>query len=455
MNTFDSYPTSRPMMPIHESVYDPVARIVVIGIGGAGNNAINRMIKDGVKGVEFVGINTDVQDLKHCSASKRVAIGEKVTGGRGAGAIPEIGESAANESKEAIRAILRETETQKKADMVFITCGMGGGTGTGAAPIVANIAKEEGILTVAVVTKPFRFEGKVRMSRALNGISKLAPNVDTLISISNEKLLKNIDVKDGFKEAFAKADEVLKFSIEGITDLINLPALINLDFADVSTVMRGKGLAHISIGIGQGENRATEAIKKAMESPLLDTTIDGATDIIICIAGEVSLIDIDAAMREIEPKLSPDVNIIMGAREDSNLKDQVHVTLIATGIRDNSNVYGYSMGSSIGTSINSNYGSMPQPTQQMSQAIPTPTFPFSESRSEVNMSSNAESANSLFFTPKKKEMKMQDVEKNVENEINTSHSIDSLNVDLGKIGFTKDVKDSKVLPSFITEGFKK
>ena len=317
--------------------YEPVARIVVIGVGGAGNNALNRMIDDGVVGVEYVAVNTDVQDLKLCKADRKIAIGEKVTGGRGCGAMPELGESAANESKEAIRQILREDENQRKADMVFITCGMGGGTGTGAAPVIASIAKEEGILTVAVVTKPFRFEGKVRMAKALVGIDKITPNVDTMITIANDKLLNIVDVNDGFKEAFEKADEILKQSIRGITDLINLPALVNLDFADVSTVMRGKGLAHIAIGEGTGENKVMTAINKAMSSDLLDTNIEGATDLIICISGKVSLIDVDAAMREIEPKLSQNVNIIFGAREDEDLKDNVSVTIIATGIKDRSN----------------------------------------------------------------------------------------------------------------------
>ena len=317
--------------------YEPVARIVVIGVGGAGNNALNRMIDDGVVGVEYVAVNTDVQDLKLCKADRKIAIGEKVTGGRGCGAMPELGESAANESKEAIRQILREDENQRKADMVFITCGMGGGTGTGAAPVIASIAKEEGILTVAVVTKPFRFEGKVRMAKALVGIDKITPNVDTMITIANDKLLNIVDVNDGFKEAFEKADEILKQSIRGITDLINLPALVNLDFADVSTVMRGKGLAHIAIGEGTGENKVMTAINKAMSSDLLDTNIEGATDLIICISGKVSLIDVDAAMREIEPKLSQNVNIIFGAREDEDLKDNVSVTIIATGIKDRAN----------------------------------------------------------------------------------------------------------------------
>ena len=441
MNTFETYPNNRPVMPVQENIYDPVARIVVLGIGGAGNNAINRMIDDGVKGVEFVGVNTDIQDLRHCRASKRVTIGEKITGGRGCGALPEIGESAANESKEAIRAILRETETQKKADMVFITCGMGGGTGTGAAPIVANIAKEEGILTVAVVTKPFRFEGKVRMQRALAGINKLYPNVDTLISIANDKLLNIVDVKDGFKEAFAKADEILKQSIRGITDLINLPALVNLDFADVATVMRGKGLAHITVGEGQGENRVSQAIKRAMDSPLLDTTIDGATDLIVSICGEVSLMDVDAAMKEMEPKISVDANIIFGAREDANLKDAVTVTLIATGIRDTVNSYPAYRPS---TNFNTNQyakPSMPLYNQEPVKPQPAPQSAFDESPS------------SFFFNPKKKQT--QEVKDTV-GPASDSVSLDSLNVDLSKIGFNKKSSGTKdLLPSFITDNFDK
>lgn len=435
MNTFETYPSR--VLPVQDNIYDPVARIVVLGIGGAGNNAVNRMIDDGVKGVEFVGVNTDIQDLRHCRASKRVTIGEKVTGGRGCGAIPEIGESAANESKEAIRAILRETETQKKADMVFITCGMGGGTGTGAAPIVASIAKEEGILTVAVVTKPFRFEGKVRMQRAISGINKLYPNVDTLISIANDKLLNIVDVKDGFKEAFAKADEILKQSIRGITDLINLPALVNLDFADVATVMRGKGLAHIAVGEGQGENRVSQAIKKAMESPLLDTTIDGATDLIVSICGEVSLMDVDAAMKEMEPKISTEANIIFGAREDANLKDSVTVTLIATGIRDTVNTY-----PTYRPNTNYNYaGQYVRPnvsTYNQEQVKATPQM-----QSPIN-----ESPSSFFFSPKKKQN--QEIKETI-GPSSESVSIDSLNVDLSKIGFNKKSNTNSLLPSFITD----
>lgn len=440
MSDFE-YPKNKAYTPAKETIYDPVARIVVLGIGGAGNNAINRMIDDGVKGVEFVGVNTDIQDLRHCRAAKRVTIGEKVTGGRGCGAIPEIGESAANESKEAIRAILRETETQKKADMVFITCGMGGGTGTGAAPIVASIAKEEGILTVAVVTKPFRFEGKVRMQRAVNGINKLFPNVDTLISISNDKLLKIVDVKDGFKEAFAKADEILKQSIRGITDLINLPALVNLDFADVATVMRGKGLAHISIGEGQGENRVSDAIKKAMESPLLDTTIEGATDLIVSICGEVSLVDVDAAMKEMEPMISTEANIIFGAREDETLKDVATVTLIATGIRDNVNVYPTYRPVQ---SMSSQYA---RPQAPAYNPEPIPMRPTSSAPSEST------SPSSFFFSPKKKNN--QEVKDTV-GPASDSVSLDNLNVDFSKIGFNKKAGNSKdLLPSFITNNLDK
>lgn len=450
MNTFDVYPNKDyGTGPSRENAFEPVARIVVIGIGGAGNNAVNRMIDDGVKGVEFVGVNTDAQDLRHCRAAKRVTIGEKVTGGRGCGAIPEIGESAANESKEAIRSLLRETETQKKADMVFITCGMGGGTGTGAAPIVASIAKEEGILTVAVITKPFRFEGKARMNRALAGIDKLFPNVDTMIAISNDKLLDVVDVKDGFKEAFAKADEILKQSIRGITDLINLPALVNLDFADVATVMRGKGLAHIAIGEGSGENKVSQALKKAMESPLLDTKIDGATDLIVSICGEVSLIDVDTAMKEIEPKLSPDVNIIFGAREDTNLKDAATVTVIATGIQNSSSPY-----SLYNKVPNYSYDGYNQ--KQYAQGFPKMDFMQQQTNQSQPLNIEKEDISSLFFNSKKPQNTSQAIEPSLTGVNGVSASTDNLNVDLSKVGFTKKANASKdLLPSFITDNLKK
>ena len=434
---------------IKEKHYDSVARILVLGIGGAGNNAINRMIEDNVRGVEFVAINTDKQDLNHCKAPIKIAIGEKLTGGRGCGAMPEIGEGAANESKESIRALFRETNGQKRADMVFITCGMGGGTGTGAAPIIANIAKEEGILTVAVVTKPFRFEGRTRMNRAMSGINKLYPNVDTLIVIPNDKLFQVVDPKDGFKESFAKADEILKQSIRGITDLINLPALVNLDFADISTVMRGKGIAHISIGEGAGDEKMINAIKKAIESPLLDTSIDGATDLIVCISGKVSLMDVDAAMREIEPKLSPDVNIILGAREDENVNDTVSITLIATGIRDVKDINPYAK---------QNYYQAPQVPnnnpnmynmQNMGRMDDMAYMNYQEAMNRQqnnNQNNNIPNGLGAFFSNKKnKGLDTNSHDTNLKSDIKNR---DSLNVDLTKLGFAK--KDNNTdLPSFI------
>ena len=419
--------------------FEPVARILVVGIGGAGNNAVNRMIEDGVLGVEFVGVNTDKQDLKYCKASRKVAIGEKITGGRGCGAVPEIGESAANESKEAIRDLFRETRDQKKADMVFITCGMGGGTGTGAAPIIANIAKEEGILTVAVVTKPFRFEGKVRMNRALAGINRLHSNVDTLITIANDKLFSIVDVNDGFKEAFNKADETLKQAIKGITDLINLPALVNLDFADVSTVMRGKGLAHIAIGESKGENKVINAVKQAIESPLLDTSIDGATDLIMCISGQVSIIDVDAAMKDIEPKLSPDVNVIFGARENEDLKDAVQVTIIATGIKDVNARNSMYMSSNINRN---NFN-----TQPMKNYV------------QNDFRDNTQQPMGLgAFFARKNQKNENVVSRNDEKRdaLMNTKSFDTLNVDLSKLEVpNSDSNNDNLLPSFITNNLNK
>ena len=251
------------------------ARIIVVGVGGAGNNAVNRMIGDEVSGVEFVGINTDQQALKVCKAPKILQIGEKLTKGLGAGARPEIGEKAAEENLEDIKNLL------EGADMVFVTCGMGGGTGTGAAPVVAKIAKEMGILTVGVVTKPFRFEARTRMNNALTGIEKLKEHVDTLIVIPNDKLLDIVDRRTTMPDALKKADEVLQQSVQGITDLINKSAIINLDFADVRTVMRDKGIAHIGIGTGTGDTKASDAVRMAVDSPLLETTINGATDILL------------------------------------------------------------------------------------------------------------------------------------------------------------------------------
>ena len=267
------------------------ARILVVGVGGAGNNAVNRMSEgeDSVKMVEFIGVNTDKQALALSKAPVVLQIGEKLTKGLGAGAQPEVGQKAAEESSEVIQKAL------SGADMVFITCGMGGGTGTGAAPVIAKLAKDMGILTVAVVTKPFRFENKTRMNNALMGIERLKEVVDTIIVIPNDKLLDIVDRRTTIADAFKKADEVLQQSVQGITDLINVPALINLDFADIRTVMVNKGIAHIGIGEGHGDSKAEEAVKSAVTSPLLETNIKGASHVIVNISGDISLIEANEA----------------------------------------------------------------------------------------------------------------------------------------------------------------
>ena len=303
-------------------------KIIVVGVGGAGNNAVNRMIDEEIDGVEFIGINTDKQALQLCRATRLLQIGEKLTKGLGAGAKPEIGEKAAEESSEEVAQAL------KGADMVFVTCGMGGGTGTGAAPVVAKLAKDMGILTVGVVTKPFRFEAKTRMTNALAGIEKIKDNVDTLIVIPNDKLLEIVDRRTTMPEALKKADEVLQQAVQGITDLINMPAIINLDFADVQTVMKDKGIAHIGIGTGKGDDKASEAAKMAVESPLLETTITGATHVIINVSGDISLADASDASDYVRNLTGDEVNIIFGAMYDSSMTDTCNVTIIATGIEE-------------------------------------------------------------------------------------------------------------------------
>ncbi len=307
------------------------ANLLVIGVGGAGNNAVNRMIDEGIKGVEFVCINTDKQILQRCKAPVCIQIGEKLTKGLGAGAKPEVGEKAAEESSEDIK------ESLKGADMVFVTCGMGGGTGTGAAPIVAAIAKEMGILTVGVVTKPFKFEARARMTNALMGIEKLKEHVDTLIVIPNDKLLEIVDRRTTMPDALKKADEVLQQSVQGITDLINVPSVINLDFADVQTVMKEKGIAHIGIGYGKGEDKAAEAIKMAVDSPLLETTLSGATDVILNISGDISIFDANDAASYVQELAGEDINVIFGAMYNEDMADSCTVTVIATGIVENAN----------------------------------------------------------------------------------------------------------------------
>ena len=302
------------------------ARILVIGVGGAGNNAVNRMIDENVEGVELIAINTDKQALSLSRATTKIQIGEKLTKGLGAGAKPEIGASAVEENREEIN------DSIKDADMVFVTCGMGGGTGTGAAPIVAEIARNLGILTVGVVTKPFSFEGKPRMNNALNGIAKLSENVDTLIVIPNDKLLQICDKRTSIPDALKKADEVLQQGVQGVTDLINKPGLINLDFADIQTVMRDKGIAHIGIGRGSGDNKAVDAIKAAMDSPLLETTVNGASDIIVNFSGNVGIVEAYDAITYLTEVAGEEANIIFGTVDNDVVGEDVSITIIATGL---------------------------------------------------------------------------------------------------------------------------
>lgn len=316
------------MLEIKTNEVEAAAKILVVGVGGGGNNAVNRMIEEGIRGVEFLGVNTDKQALASCKSPRLLQIGADLTKGLGAGAKPEIGEKAAEESREDIASAVRG------ADMVFVTCGMGGGTGTGAAPVVAQIAKEQGALTVGVVTKPFEFEAKTRSDNAKGGIEKLRQNVDTLIVIPNDKLLEIVDRRTSMPEALKKADEVLQQAVKGITDLINVNSLINLDFADIKTVMENKGIAHIGIGMAAGDDKAIEAVKQAVNSPLLETTINGATDIIINISGEISLFDTRDAVAFVRDITGDDVNIIMGATCDDKNPDMCTVTVIATGINE-------------------------------------------------------------------------------------------------------------------------
>lgn len=317
------------MLEIKTSESNAAARIIVIGVGGAGNNAVNRMIEEDITGVEFIGVNTDKQALQNCKAPKLIQIGEKLTKGLGAGAKPEIGQMAAEENIEELNTAI------DGADMVFVTCGMGGGTGTGAAPVVAGLAKDKGILTVGVVTKPFKFEARTRMANAEAGIERLKENVDTLIVIPNDRLLEIVDRHTTMPDALKKADEVLQQSVSGITDLINVPAVINLDFADVQTVMADKGIAHIGIGFGSGDNKAEDAIKMAVESPLLETTIEGATDVIINISGDITLFDTNIASSYVTGITGENVNVILGAMYNADEVDTCKVTVIATGLYTN------------------------------------------------------------------------------------------------------------------------
>lgn len=314
------------MLEIKTNDSEITAKIIVVGVGGGGNNAVNRMIQEGIKGVEFICINTDKQHLMNCNSATCLQIGEKLTKGLGAGANPEVGKAAAEENREDI------TEMIKGADMVFVTCGMGGGTGTGAAPAVAEISKELGILTVGIVTKPFKFEARSRMNNALAGIENLKNNVDTLIVIPNDKLLEIVDRRTSMQDALSKADEVLQQGVQGITDLINVPGLINLDFADVQTVMKDKGIAHIGIGNAKGDDKAIEAVKQAVTSPLLETTIEGASHVIINISGDISLIEANEAASYVQELAGESANIIFGAMYDDTVQDEATITVIATGL---------------------------------------------------------------------------------------------------------------------------
>ncbi len=311
----------------NEKMMDGTATIKVIGVGGAGNNAVNRMIESGIRGVEFISVNTDRQALQESKAGAKIQIGEKITRGLGAGANPDIGAQSAEESKAEIAEVLRG------ADMVFVTAGMGGGTGTGAAPIVAAAAKEMGILTIGVVTKPFTFEGKKRLSQAERGIESLKGKVDTLVVIPNDKLLQIIDRKTSIVDAFKMADDVLRQGVQGISDLIAIPGLVNLDFADVKTIMLNTGMAHMGIGIASGENRAEDAAKQAIQSPLLETSIEGARGVIINITGgpDLGLQEANTAAELVQRSVDPEANIIFGAVIDENMGDEISITVIATG----------------------------------------------------------------------------------------------------------------------------
>ena len=316
------------MLEIRTNESEASAKILVVGVGGAGNNAVNRMIEENIQGVKFVCVNTDKQHLQNCKAPQCIQIGEKLTKGLGAGAQPEVGEKAAEENRDELTEIIQGN------DMVFVTCGMGGGTGTGAAPVVAQIAKSLGILTVGIVTKPFKFEAKQRMNNAISGIERLKESVDTLIVIPNDKLLEIVDRRTTMPDALRKADEVLQQGVQGITDLINVPGLINLDFADVQTVMKDKGIAHIGIGFGGGDDKCIDAVKQAITSPLLETTIQGATHVIINISGDISLIEANDAATYVQELAGDSATIIFGAVYDEGTPDQAKITVIATGLQE-------------------------------------------------------------------------------------------------------------------------
>ena len=365
------------MIEIRAEEAEFVAKILVIGVGGGGNNAVNRMIEDQIVGVEFICVNTDKQHLKNCNAPLCIQIGEKLTKGLGAGADPSVGEKAAQENLEELTNIV------KGSDMVFVTCGMGGGTGTGAAPVIAGIAKEMGILTVGVVTKPFTFENKVRMKNALAGIEKLKQNVDTLIVVPNDKLLEIVDRKTTMPEALHKADEVLQQGVQGITDLINIPSLINLDFADIRTAMKDKGIAHIGIGKGSGDQKCLDAVNQAVVSPLLDTSIESASHIIINVSGNVGIMEVQEAVSVVQEIAGDETNIIFGTTYDESADDVATITVIATGLDDKTDR---------NTFVKPQQQAVDTPSflknKQTVQAVPTQT-PIQNPQSNANLSGTA------------------------------------------------------------------
>lgn len=348
----------------NEFTYAP--RIIVIGVGGGGSNAVNRMIENDVQGVEFVVVNTDAQALNLAIADRKFQIGRDLTRGLGAGGNPEVGQHAAEENLSELKELV------KGADMVFITCGMGGGTGTGAAPVIAKAAKESGALTVGIITRPFTFEGKRRTDFALRGIAELKANVDTLISVPNDRLLQIVDRTTPMLEAFREADNVLRQGVQGISEIIAVPGLINLDFADVKTVMHNKGSAIMGIGLGTGENRATEAAKKAIASPLLENDIDGATDAIINISGgmDIALFEVDEALRTIRDASTTEINIIYGATINPDLGEDLIVTVIATGF-DETNATAKPVEMLIGDNRNKK-PSTPQSEQETQASVEQP-----------------------------------------------------------------------------------
>lgn len=369
------------------------AKIKVIGVGGGGNNAVNRMIEAEVKCVDFIAVNTDKQDLTLSQAPQKIQIGEKVTKGLGAGAVPEVGQKAAEESVEDIKKAVQG------ADMVFVTAGMGGGTGTGAAPIVAKIAKEEGILTVGIVTKPFWFEGKTRQKNSDIGITNLMTAVDTLVVIPNDKLLEVAENRTPLTESFRMADDILRQGVQGISDLISRPGLISLDFADIKTIMKDTGFAHMGIGRATGENRAEEAAKKAIHSPLLETTIEGAKGVILNVTGgpDLGILEVKTAAELVEEAADSDANIIIGAIIDENLGDELAITVIATGFKGNipgseekeeSNPFSSFLGGMGGmNNINTNGGAQ-QMFNQTPQQPAQPVQPFTPGNVNAAPSSN-------------------------------------------------------------------